>query len=83
MIKKTVGANERTIKINGIQLDFVSANNLIELIDDKIKSIKVKTKNIFDKDLIKKNKLSNTKKHLNKFLSQWKNIRLGDNVKYK
>jgi hypothetical protein len=73
----------RTIKLNGIQLGFKPTESLIELIDDKIKSIKVKTNDMFDKDLVKKNSLLNTKKHLTNYLSQWENIHLGDKVEYR
>ena len=64
---------KRTIKLNGIQLGFKPTESLIELIDDKIKSIKVKTNDMFDKDLVKKNSLLNTKKTFNQlFISMGK-----------
>ena len=74
---------KRTIKLNGIQLGFKPTESLIELIDDKIKSIKIKTNDMFDKDLVKKNSLLITKKHLTNYLSQWENVQLGDKVEYR
>ena len=52
---------KRTIKLNGIQLGFKPTESLIKLIDEKIKSIKVKTDDMFDSDLVKKNSLLITK----------------------
>jgi len=74
---------KRTIKLNGIQLGFKPTESLIKLIDEKIKSIKVKTNDMFDSDLVKKNSLLNTKKHLTNYISQWDNVQLGDKVEYK
>jgi|TARA_R100001460_G_scaffold72908_1_gene113756 hypothetical protein len=73
----------RTIKLNGIQLGFKPTETLIELIDNKIKSIKIKTNDMFDRDLVKKNSLLITKKHLTNYLSQWENVQLGDKVEYR
>jgi len=73
----------RTIKLNGIQLGFKPTKTLIELIDNKIKSIKIKTNDMFDRDLVKKNSLLITKKHLTNYLSQWENVQLGDKVEYR
>ena len=49
--------NERTIKFNGLQLGFKPTENLIKIIDKEIKSIKVKTNDMFDSDKVKKNSL--------------------------
>ena len=74
---------KRTIKLNGIQLGFKPTESLIKLIDKEIKSIKVKTNDMFDRDLVKKNSLLITKKHLTNYISQWDNVQLGDKVEYK
>ena len=66
-----------------IQLGFKPTESLIKLIDKEIKSIKVKTNDMFDSDLVKKNSLLNTKKHLTNYISQWDNVQLGDKVEYK
>ena len=73
---------ERTIKFNGLQLGFKPTENLIKIIDKEIKSIKVKTNDMFDSDKVKKNSLLITRKQLVEYISQWRNVQLGDVVKY-
>ena len=75
--------NNRTIYFNGIQLGLKPTETLIALIDDKVKTISIKTDQMFDKDLVKKNSLLNTRKALTTYLSQWDNVQLGDKVEYK
>ena len=75
--------NNRTIYFNGIQLGLKPTKTLIALIDDKVKTIVIKTDLMFDKDLVKKNSLLNTRKALTTYLSQWDNVQLGDKVEYK
>ena len=74
--------NKRTIKFNGLQLGFILTENLIKIIDKEIKSIKVKTNDMFDSDKVKKNSLLITRKQLVEYISQWRNVQLGDVVKY-
>ena len=83
IVKKGVKSmNERTIKFNGLQLGFKPTENLIKIIDKEIKSIKVKTNELFDSDKVKKNSLLITRKHLVEYISQLRNVQIGDVVKY-
>ena len=75
--------SNRTVYFNGIQLGLKPTETLIALIDDKVKNIIIKTDEMFDKDLVKKNSLLNTRKALSTYLSQWDNVQLGDKVEYK
>ena len=75
--------SNRTVYFNGIQLGLKPTETLIALIDDKVKTISIKTDEMFDKDLVKKNSLLNTRKALSTYLSQWDNVQLGDKVEYK
>ena len=75
--------SNRTVYFNGIQLGLKPTETLIALIDDKVKTISIKTEEMFDKDLVKKNSLLNTRKALTTYLSQWDNVQLGDKVEYK
>jgi len=75
--------SNRTVYFNGIQLGLKPTETLIALIDDKVKNIIIKTDEMFDKDLVKKNSLLNTRKALTTYLSQWDNVQLGDKVEYK
>jgi len=75
--------SNRTVYFNGIQLGLKPTETLIALIDDKVKTISIKTDEMFDKDLVKKNSLLNTRKALTTYLSQWDNVQLGDKVEYK
>ena len=74
--------NKRTVKFNGLQLGFKPTENLIKIIDKEIKSIKVKTNELFDSDKVKKNSLLITRKQLVEYISQWRNVQLGDKVEY-
>ena len=74
--------NKRTIKFNGLQLGFKPTENLIKIIDKEIKSIKVKTNDMFDSEKVKKTSLLITRKQLVEYISQWRNVQLGDVVKY-
>ena len=38
---------------------------------------------MFDSNLVKKNSLLITKRHLTNYISQWENVQLGDKVEYK
>ena len=75
--------SSRTVYFNGIQLGLKPTETLISLIDEKVKNIRIKTDEMFDKDLVKKNSLLNTRKALTTYLSQWDNVQLGDKVEYK
>ena len=75
--------SNRTVYFNGIQLGLKPTETLISLIDEKVKNIRIKTDEMFDMDLVKKNSLLNTRKALTTYLSQWDNVQLGDKVEYK
>ena len=74
--------NNRTIHFNGVQLAFKSTEKLIQLIDEKVKTITIKTNDLFDKDRVETNSLLHLKRQLTKHLFQWKNVELGDKVEY-
>ena len=74
--------NNRTIHFNGVQLAFKSTEKLIQLIDKEIKTITIKTNELFDKDRVETNSLLSLKRQLTKHLFQWKNVELGDKVEY-
>ena len=74
--------NNRTIHFNGVQLAFKSTEKLIQLIDEKVKTITIKTNDLFDKDRVETNSLLQLKRQLTKHLFQWKNVELGDKVEY-
>ena len=75
--------SNRTVYFKGVQLGLKPTETLVQLIDDKVKTIRIKTNEMFDKDLVKKNSLLNTRKALTTYLSQWDNVQLGDKVEYK
>ena len=60
----------------------VDFSHKMKKIDKEIKSIKVKTNDMFDSDKVKKNSLLITRKQLVEYISQWRNVQLGDVVKY-
>ena len=74
--------NNRTIHFSGVQLAFKSTEKLIQLIDEKVKTITIKTNDLFDKDRVETNSLLQLKRQLIKHLSQWRNVQLGDKVEY-
>jgi len=74
--------NNRTIHFSGVQLAFKSTEKLIQLIDEKVKTITIKTNDLFDKDRVETNSLLQLKRQLTKHLFQWKNVELGDKVEY-
>ena len=80
--------NNRTIHFSGVQLAYKSTETLIQLIDEKIKtitkkiSLKSKPVDLFDKDRIEGDSLFILKRQLIKHLSQWRNVQLGDKVEY-
>ena len=75
--------NNRTIHFSGVQLAFKSTEKLIQLIDEKVKTITIKTNDLFDKDRVETNSLLSLKRQLVKHLFQWNNVKLGDTVVYK
>ena len=78
----------RTVYFKGVQLAYKSTETLIQLIDEKIKtitkkiSLKPKPVDLFDKDRIEGDSLFILKRQLIKHLSQWRNVQLGDKVEY-
>ncbi len=74
--------DNRTIHFSGVQLAFKSTEKLIQLIDEKVKTITIKTNDLFDKDRVETNSLLQLKRQLTKHLFQWKNVELGDKVEY-
>ena len=75
--------NNRTIYFNGVQLAYKSTEQLIQLIDEKVKTITIKTNDLFDKDRVETNSLLSLKRQLVQHLFQWNNVELGDTVVYK
>jgi isocitrate dehydrogenase kinase/phosphatase len=75
--------NNRTIYFNGVQLAYKSTEQLIQLIDEKVKTITIKTNDLFDKDRVETNSLLKLKRQLTEHLFQWNNVELGDTVVYK
>ena len=75
--------NDRTIYFSGVRLGTRSAETLIQLIDEKVKTITIKTDALFDKGRVEINSLLHLKKTLKQYLFQWNNVQLGDTVVYK
>ncbi len=75
--------NDRTIYFHGVHLAKRSTETLIQLINEKIKTITIKTNELFDKDRVETNSLLSLKRQLTKHLFQWNNVKLGDTVVYK
>ena len=74
--------NNRTIYFSGVQLAYKSTEKLIQLIDEKVKTITIKTNDLFDRDRVETNSLLKLKRQLTEHLFQWKNVELGDKVEY-
>ena len=83
------GMRNRTVYFKGVQLAYKSTETLIQLIDEKIKtitkkiSLKSEPVDLFDKDRIEADSLFKLKRQLTEHLFQWKNVELGDKVEYK
>ena len=80
---KSFFSGERTVYFHGVQLAKRPTDTLIELIDAKVKTITVKTNDLFDKNRVEINSLLHLKKILKQHLFQWNNVELGDTVVYK
>jgi len=80
---KSFFSGERTVYFHGVQLAKRSTETLMQLIDEKIKTITIKTNDLFDKDRVEINSLLYLKKILKQHLFQWNNVELGDTVVYK
>ena len=72
----------RTVYFKGVQLAYKSTEKLIQLIDEKVKTITIKTNDLFDRDRVETNSLLKLKRQLTEHLFQWKNVELGDKVEY-
>ena len=72
----------RTVYFKGVQLAYKSTETLIQLIDEKVKTITIKTNDLFDRDRVETNSLLKLKRQLTEHLFQWKNVELGDKVEY-
>ena len=80
---KNFFGSERTVYFHGVHLAKRSTETLIQLINEKIKTITIKTNELFDKDRVETNSLLSLKRQLTKHLFQWNNVKLGDTVVYK
>ena len=79
---KSFFSGERTVYFHGVQLAKRSTETLMQLIDEKIKTITIKTNDLFDRDRVETNSLLKLKRQLTEHLFQWKNVELGDKVEY-
>ena len=82
-IKSFFKGSGRTVYFLSPHLAKRSTETLMQLIDEKIKTITIKTNDLFDKDRVEINSLLSLKKILKQHLFQWNNVELGDTVVYK
>ena len=82
-IKSFFKGSGRTVYFHSPHLAKRSTETLMQLIDEKIKTITIKTNDLFDKDRVEINSLLSLKKILKQHLFQWNNVELGDTVVYK
>ena len=71
--------SKRIIYIDGLKTSFKGANTLLELVEKEKTNIKKHGKTLDHH----KTHLEYLYKSINKYLSQWKNVKLGDQVNYK
>ncbi len=74
-----MNTDKRIVYIDGLEIGFKGGNTLLELIDKEKINIKKYGKSLE----YHKIHLEYLTKSINKYLSQWDNVKLGDEVHYK